>query len=144
MKKFFLLVVASVLVFSCTKDVELQSDSTADLSATLAQYDDTNLGVYKGVFAIEGTTERGTVEINVTPKNYATATITMISGQQVYLKSSQQVEEGDTIDNLEFRSSVALGETSFLLSADMDGTNVEITNVNIPSTDLSLPSSSGL
>ncbi len=44
MKKLFLLLFASVLVFSCTSDVEL-ADSTADLSTTLEQYDDTNMGI---------------------------------------------------------------------------------------------------
>jgi hypothetical protein len=67
MKKIFLLLFASVLVFSCTKNVEL-ADSSADLTSTISQYDATNLGVYKGVFTTQGTMERGVVEINVIPE----------------------------------------------------------------------------
>ena len=87
MKKLFLLLFASVLVFSCTNDAEL-ADTTADFSATLAQYDDTNIGAYKGLFTTEGM-ERGVLEITITPGNYATASVDIVNGTTVFFKSNQ-------------------------------------------------------
>ncbi len=90
MKQIFLLLFASILVFSCTKDVEL-ADSTADLSSTLAQYDDTNMGIYKGLFTTEGM-DRGIVEITITPGNYATASLDIVEGITVIFKSNQIIK----------------------------------------------------
>ncbi|WP_443633689.1 hypothetical protein ABXT64_01820 [Candidatus Marifrigoribacter sp. Uisw_064] len=127
MKKIFLLLFASVLVFSCTKNVEL-ADSSADLTSTISQYDATNLGVYKGVFTTQGTMERGVVEINVIPENYATATIQLVSGQTITFRSTQIIEEEMEILELKMIGA-GLGETSFLLTADIDGSNVIISRV---------------
>ena len=127
MKIFFLLVVASVLVLSCTKDVELQSESTVDLTATLAQYDDTNMGVYKGLFTAQGTMERGTIEINITPNNYGIATLKLVSGQEISFKADRKIETGAEVQGLQFNSSSVMA--SFKLSADMDGNNVVISDV---------------
>lgn len=130
MKKILLLLVASVFVFSCTKDVTV-ADATADLSSTLTQYDDTNLGAYIGVFTTVGTMERGVLKINITPENYPVATIELVSGQEVNFKASQMINDGDTISNLEFRSASTSvnGQTAFKMSVDMDGTNVQISEV---------------
>jgi len=127
MKKIFLLLFASVLVFSCTKDAEL-ADSTADLSATLAQYDDTNIGIYKGLFTTEGM-QRGIVEITVTPGNYATAKIDLVKGTSVSFKSNQIINEGDDIQNVVFESTASFAKTAFTFSVDMNGNNVQISNV---------------
>jgi hypothetical protein len=126
MKKIFLLLFASVLVFSCTKDVEL-ADSSADLSATLAQYDDTNMGVYKGVFTTQGTMERGILEINITPNNLGVATLKLTSGQEINFIADRTIEAGAEVQNLAFSSSSIMA--SFKLSADLDGANVQISDV---------------
>ncbi|MBV1923686.1 MAG: hypothetical protein KUG68_06645, partial [Flavobacteriaceae bacterium] len=127
MKKIFILLFASVLVLSCTKDVEL-ADTTADLTESISQYDATNLGIYKGVFTTQGTMERGVVEINVIPGNYATATILTVKGQTITFKSSEIIEEGMEINELKLEA-IGFGETSFLFSTDLDGTNVIISRV---------------
>ena len=124
MKKIFILFFASILVLSCTKDV----DSTADLSATISQYDATNLGVYKGVFTTQGTLERGIVEINIIPGNYATATILTVKGITTEFRSNEIIQEGMEINDLKM-TTLGFGETSFMLSVDMDGSNVIITKV---------------
>ncbi|WP_443633893.1 hypothetical protein ABXT64_02935 [Candidatus Marifrigoribacter sp. Uisw_064] len=126
MKKLFLLLFASVLVLSCTKDVEL-ADSSADLSATLAQYDDTNMGVYKGVFTTQGTLERGILEINITPNNVGVATLKLTSGQKINFIADRTIEAGAEVQNLAFSSSSIMA--SFKLSADLDGANVQISDV---------------
>jgi len=126
MKKISLLLFASVLVFSCTKDVEL-ADASADLTSTLAQYDDTNMGIYKGVFTTQGTLERGIIEINITPNNLGVATLKLTSGQEISFVADRKIEAGAEVQNLVFSSSSVIA--SFKLSADLDGTNVQITDV---------------
>ncbi|MFT4699279.1 MAG: hypothetical protein ACI9SJ_002445 [Flavobacteriaceae bacterium] len=126
MKKLFLLLFASVLVFSCTKDLEL-TDSTTNLSATIAQYDDTNMGVYKGLFTTVGTMERGVIEINITPNNYAVASLKLVSGQEISFKADRKIEAGAEVQDLAFSSSSVMA--SFKLSADLEGNNVQITEV---------------
>ncbi|MGV6828514.1 MAG: hypothetical protein ACWA45_03865 [Flavobacteriales bacterium] len=138
MKKILLLLIASTLVFSCTKDVTV-ADATADLSTTLTQYDDSNLGTYKGVYTSNSTLDRGVLEINVIPENYPTASLKLVNGQVITFKASQMIQDGDAISNLEFRSATSLnGQTSFKMSADLDGNNVQISEVMINGTSSSM------
>jgi hypothetical protein len=85
------------------------------------------MGVYKGVFTTQGTLERGVVEINITPGNFGVATLKLVSGQDISFKAERIVEAGSEVQNLEFNSSSIMA--SFKLSADMDGTNVQISDV---------------
>lgn len=128
MIKNILFIAVIALLISCSKDNDT-SETTAYLSSTLTQYDDTNLGIYKGIFTTQGTMERGVLEVNIIAEKYPVATLKLVSGQELSFIASQIINDGDTIYNLEFRSTASLqGDTSFKMSVNNDGTNVQITD----------------
>ena len=85
------------------------------------------MGIYKGLFTTQGTMERGTLEISITPNNYAVATLKLVSGQKVRFKASRMIEVGAEVQDLGFSSSSVMA--SFKLSVDLDGNNVQISDV---------------
>ncbi len=108
-----------------------QNRGTADLVSDLSQYDNSNLGLYKGTFTTLDASERGIVEVKILHSVPSRATLTLSSGATYALQStSVATAEQDT--NLSF---VTVSESklgvSFDLSVNADGTNVEITNTNL-------------
>jgi hypothetical protein len=131
-KKTLLLLLTVVLVFSCKQDELLnQNTGAADLSLDISQYDDSNLGLYKGTFTtLDATTasDRGTLEVKILDNVPSRATLTMSSGEIYTLQSTTSVTSGQNTDLSFVNISDTPVSVSFDLSVSTDGTNVEIKN----------------
>ncbi|MEZ4802915.1 MAG: hypothetical protein R2797_09075 [Gelidibacter sp.] len=96
------------------------------------QFDNSYLGLYKGLFSTNDGLTRGTVVVTLSPSNEAIAKITLSSGVMVELKSSSiKLTADNTISNLHF-SSEGLSNINATLdfSVGGDGTNPVISDVN--------------
>ena len=140
-KKSLLSLLMVVLVLSCKQDkLPDQNTGSVDLTADLSQYDNSNLGLYKGTFTTLDASERGTVEIKILLNVPSRAVITLSSGATIALQSTSVVSSAD-VTNLSFvidpnteLADTGLGVT-FDLSVNADGTNIAITNTSLGSRD---------
>lgn len=131
-KLFTSLLVVGVL-FSCSKE-ELTIEETGavdslDLVADLSTYEDTSLGMYKGVFTTADSEERGTVEIKVINDETAKATITYLSGEVEFFDGAVRQQNALT-DNVGMDIMFNSNNSSFVFNVDADGTNPVIENAN--------------
>ena len=132
-KKSLLLLLTVVIVFSCKQDEILdQNTGVADLTDDISQYDNSNLGLYKGTFTTLDASERGIVEVRILNNVPSIATLTLVSGTS-YTFKSQAVSLGENVSNLTFTAATSIAaETSsaisFDFSVDADGSNPGIRN----------------
>jgi len=128
MKKLITIMLAAVTIASCSTESDLQvNDDPSNVIANLAAQtnDQSNIGLYKGVFTTLNAKYRGTVEIRVPQQmsnsnmnNYPSATLTLHDGKIIELKAQETVMVGADIVDLEFTGSKA----RFLFSVNADGT----------------------
>ena len=128
-KKTLLLLLTVVLVFSCKQDELLNQNTGAiDLTADVSQYDNSNLGLYKGTFTTLDASERGVLVVNVLNNVPSTATLTLSSGSVLALQSTSVVKSNQDT-NLTFVTINDDGQDfSFVLSVNKKGKNLEINN----------------
>jgi hypothetical protein len=129
-KQSLLLLLTLIMVFSCKQDEILDQDNgNEDLTTDISQYDNSNLGLYKGTFTTLDASERGIVEVKVLNNVPSKATVTLVSGATYALKSIP-LSSGRSVTNLEF-TTVAENAVnlSFNFSVNEDGSNPSITNV---------------
>lgn len=114
------------VLFSCSKEELTIEDTSAvngfDLVADLGTYEDTSLGMYKGVFTTADSEERGTVEIKVINDETAKATITYLSGEVEFFNGTVRQQNALTTNvgmDIKFDS----GNSSFVFNVDADGSN---------------------
>lgn len=127
MKKLTLLLVSALIVWACTTDEKLVQDPENVNTNLAAQINDqSNIGLYKGVFTTLNAKYRGTVEVRIPQQvansnldYYPTATIVMHDGKEIELKASEMVSHGEEIVDLEFVGNKA----RFLFSVNSDGTD---------------------
>ena len=126
-----MLLVLSV-VFSCSMDTELEESATQPESRiSQYQFDNSYLGVYKGVFTTNDGLTRGNVHVTLSPSGEGIAQITLSSGELVELKSKRlKLSVDNMISNLRF-SSEGLNElvSTFDFSVEGNGANPIISNV---------------
>jgi hypothetical protein len=125
MKKLFPLLFILTFFVSCSSDSS--SDSSPSLSNTpLAkeQYDNSNFGIYKGVF----TGSSGTITVNIKNDGNVNA-ILKIDGVSSTFTITEEVIENESIVDLTFTS----GNMSFDLNISENGNIVEAIALNFPS-----------
>ncbi|MGJ8593728.1 MAG: hypothetical protein ACSHXF_14345 [Aquaticitalea sp.] len=133
MKNLLQVLVVFFFVFSCTKDTfeEPKADDT-NLRIADDQFDNSYLGVYKGLFSTNDGVTRGSVVVTLSPTNEALAQITLSSGEMVELKSAKiKLTADNTVSNLRFTSAgLSNIDATLNFSVDADGLNSSITDVN--------------
>lgn len=120
MKKVLLFLFIGLLFVSCSSD-----DSGPSLSNTpqaKVAYDNSNYGVYKGVFV--GST--GNVYININNDGKISATL-IIDGKKYEFITEDTVNEGE-ITGITFTS----GSMSFVFEVEDDGSFPMVSSINIP------------
>lgn len=124
-------VVILALFISCSQEnVEVENDTNINLSSKLSQYDNSNLGIYKGVFSTLDNEKRGTIEVTLTQGNPAAAILTLESGKLIPLTSSTVVGSQVIMNNIKFKTSPKVStRMSFTFSVDANGENPLITDV---------------
>ena len=130
--KLLFLTVLSCFVISCSQD-KFEDQTTNDSSERLAasQFDDSYLGVYKGLFSTNDGLTRGSVVVTLSPSNDAVAQLTLSSGEMIELVSSRvKLTADNAISNLRF-SSAGLSPINATLdfSVEGNGLNPSISNV---------------
>ena len=99
-KESLILLLTLVMVFSCKQEEILdQNTSNINLSVDISQYDNSNLGLYKGTFTTLDASERGIVEVKVLDNVPSRATLTLVSGASYSFKS-MAVSAGQNVRNL--------------------------------------------
>jgi len=125
MKKLFTLLFATAFLFSCSSDSSSDSN-TAGLSNTplaKAQFDASNLGIYKGIF----TGSSGTITVNIKNDGNVNATL-VLDGVSSTFTTTEEVNETGAISALTFTS----GTMSFDLNISNNGENIEATGLIFP------------
>ncbi|MFC4634286.1 proprotein convertase P-domain-containing protein [Dokdonia ponticola] len=121
-------------LFSCSNDEPINEDAISfgsfDLVSDLSTYQDSSLGMYKGVFTTTDSQDRGTVVIKVINGQTAEATITYLNGIVEFYKGAVQQTEFTAKDemNIVFNS-INSRSSSFVFNVDDDGSNPSTTEV---------------
>ena len=130
--KLLFLTALSCFALSCSQDA-IEQSSTNDTTERLAsdQYDNSYLGIYKGLFTTNDGLTRGTVEITMSPTNGAAAQIKLNTGEIIELKSSNvKVTLDNTVENLSFSSNgLSSTNASLKFSVEGDGSSPMISDV---------------
>ena len=130
--KVLQLFVLVCFVFSCSTDTFEQQDlDNSEARIAQDQFDNSHLGLYKGLFTTNDGLTRGTVEVTLTPDGVGMAKITLSSGEQIHFKSPQvKLTVDNNVENLRF-SSEGLSDISSTLefSVNGDGGQPTISNV---------------
>lgn len=125
MKNIFTVLFLSMFLLSCSNDDTSNSNSsgTVDVPLAKAEFDASNLGIYKGVF----TGSSGVITINI--KNDGAVNAKMIIDGVVHLfTTTESVSETGNISGLTFIS----GDMSFDLTISNNGENVEASALAFP------------
>jgi hypothetical protein len=118
---FGILIFLSLFIFSCSSDDNTNSSVLAESPEAITQFDNSNFGIYKGVFIGSS----GIVVINV--NNDGNVSATMIIDGTTYIFATNEVTQANQQTVINFTS----GNDSFTFSVSSNGTNPEISNLTI-------------
>jgi len=121
MKKLFLFLILGMLTLSCSSDSS-SGNSISNTPEAKSQYDNSNFGIYKGVFVGSS----GTVNININ-NNGTIVAILVIDGVSFTYTTTESVTLNSVINSLTFTN----GSSSFDFSVDASGNSATITNIVI-------------
>jgi hypothetical protein len=116
-----ILIFLSLFIFSCSSDDSINSSALAESPEAITQFDNSNFGIYKGVFIGSS----GIVVINV--NNDSNVSATMIIDGTTYIFTTNEVIQVNQQTVINFTS----GNDSFTFSVSSNGTNPEISNLTI-------------
>lgn len=132
-KNLMSLVVIFFFVFSCSKDT-FEDQKVDDSNPRIAQdqFDNSYLGVYKGLFTTNDGLTRGKVVVTLLSTNEGIAQITLSTGEMIELKSNKvKLTLDNTVNDLRFSSEgLSNIDASLEFSVEEDGRNPVISNVN--------------
>ncbi|MEL6812708.1 MAG: hypothetical protein AAFP76_15370 [Bacteroidota bacterium] len=129
MKKILLGGALIALLFGCSKDSTHSLQQDAALTTNL-NTDESNLGIYKGVFTTLDAEYRAVVTVNFPLKSHnaaealPTATLQLQTGEVHVLRADEMVNNHETITNLFFHSP----EANFNFSVHADGSEPTVTD----------------
>lgn len=137
MKSFKLLqlLLLSCVFWSCSNETIDSPIEDPNAGLSMDQYDNSYLGLYRGLFTTNDGLKRGSVEIILLPNHTGQAKISLQTGEQISLFSNTPILTlDDKINNLGFstESSSSL-QLNFEFSVSGDGQNPEVSNVNFES-----------
>jgi len=129
-------VVLALLIVGCSSEensIEIENTDAVNLSASIFQ--ESNIGMYKGVFTTLDGEQRGAIEINIPDFNlptigfladpYPRAILNLSNGQQYILRSNTPMSSGALVNNVEFVSN----SVHFNFSVAANGSNPSVSNV---------------
>ena len=125
MKKFLVKTLLSITIIfaSCPKNDPLITinDSAEELPIALSQYDNSNYGIYKGVFVGSS----GTILVNLNNNGVISVSLT-IDGVNYPFTSTESIMENEQTE-----TTFTYQNNSFSFTVNADGSNPLITNVSI-------------
>lgn len=129
MKKIFTFLMI-LLFISCSQDEpvdELDTTTASDflLQVNQGKFDDSNLGLYKGVFTTNDGQNRATVRIEMNGKDNPVAILNTPQGETLDLKAVRQMTRSKSSDEISFASN----DVTFNFSVDENGENPIVSNV---------------
>lgn len=118
-----LLSLIGLFIISCSNndDSILEGDVLSESPEAIAQFDNSNFGIYKGVFVGSS----GTIVVNINNDNSVSANL-VIDGTTYLFATNQIIQE-----NLPTIINFTSGNNSFTFSVSLDGSNPQIYNVSI-------------
>lgn len=129
MKKLFTLLFISTLFISCSQDNEVadMEQEALNFEQKLANgdFDNSNLGIYKGLFTTLDGQDRATILITLNGKSEPTVEFSFPDFTKAVVRSSSKTNKGQAIKGMTFNE----GDFKFDFNVNEDGTNPEITNV---------------
>ncbi len=134
MKKLLSILFISTLLFSCSTDTEVTETATEDAVLDLpalvkeGKYDDSNLGIYKGVFTTLDGQNRATVLLELDGKTNPVVSFNFPDGDFKSFRAAEgfgERSEGSSTGSLHFK-----GENfEFDFKVNPDGTDPKVSNV---------------
>lgn len=136
MKKNLVVLGSILLAFAAACSVEpeqneMENNVVANLAAPT--FDESNVGIYKGIFTTLNSKYRGTLEVRIpqaaslsSQNIYPTAKLTLHTGKVVELKSTQIYEDGQGIEEMIFEG----GKARFSFSVEGNGAQPTIADVS--------------
>ncbi|WP_309641940.1 hypothetical protein [Flavobacterium sp.] len=128
MKKLFTLLFIGIFTIGCSSDSSSDAGGNVlpETSSAKAEYNNSNFGIYKGVF----TGSSGVMTVNVMNNGSLSATL-KLDGITHNFTTSETVTQGQNTEALTFTS----GEMSFDLDISANGGNVDVTTLSFPGHD---------
>ncbi|RZJ29970.1 MAG: hypothetical protein EOO48_06200 [Flavobacterium sp.] len=123
MKKFMMFSLLGLFFVSCSSDDSGSGPELVSSPDAKAAYDNSNFGIYKGVFVGSS----GVVFIDINNNGALTATMN-IDGTTHNFTTTETTTEGSAINGLTFTS----GSMSFDFNVDNTGDSPYLTNMNFP------------
>lgn len=119
----------STLFISCSQDndavdVEQEAQSFEEKLA-LGEFDDSNLGVYKGLFTTLDGKERATIHVTLNGISEPTVEFTFPDLSKAVVRSSANTNKGQAVKGMSFNES----DFNFTFKVNSDGTNPVMSNV---------------
>lgn len=121
MKKILSTLIIGLLFLSCSSD-DSSGPALSNTPQAKAEFDNSNYGIYKGVFVGSS----GTVTININNEGTVSATLT-INGSTSTYTTQETLNLNTNVTGLTFTS----GGNSFDLNVNSDGSNPTIDNIYI-------------
>lgn len=129
MKKIFTLLFVGTFLYSCSGDgnSEINEHAAVNLETQNNQgvFDNSKLGVYKGVFTTLDGQSRATLQIELDGKNDPTAEFNFPDSNKASLSSGNQVSKSASTDKIKFSDT----DFSFDFSVEEGGLNPIVSNV---------------
>ena len=136
--KLLQLFMVCAIIWSCSQD-SLDSPNSENDNTRIAadQYDNSYLGVYKGLFSTNDGLTRGSVIVTLMPGSEGEAQINLSSGEQILLKSRPaKLTTDQKVSQLQFSSEGLSSRVStFEFSVDGNGANPVIANTRFDAQD---------
>ncbi len=123
MKKIFTLLFASSILFACSSDTEVSEINEVVVDQSV--FDNSNLGIYKGVFTTLDGQNRATVFIELDGKSDPSVSFGFPDGTKSALTSKEKARKGQEINSMNFSGE----DFKFDFSVEKDGTKPLITNM---------------